>query len=238
MHIRCSLRSLTTFPERQTVSKEFIVIEGMDGSGKETQTKLLEQCLSEKGVNTISISFPRYGSKSAFFVEDYLKGEFGEHAEYVNPYGASSFFAIDRYVSYLKEWRKLFNSADVFLADRYTTSNAIYQCSKLPNDQWESFCDWLFDFEYNKLCLPKPTKVIYLVLELAACQKLLKHRYSGDRSKLDVHERNMEFLEKSSQVGQWCCKHFNWKQIVCTDNDGNLRTPADIHDEIVQFLGY
>ncbi len=131
------------------MTARLIAIEGLDGSGKETQTKLLRQFLEAQGAKVGSISFPQYGEPSAALVEDYLKGGFGENAADVNAYAASSFFALDRLVSYLKKWRKEFESCDVFLADRYVTSNAIHQCSKLPESEWAAFTTWLFEYEFK-----------------------------------------------------------------------------------------
>lgn len=141
------------------MSAKLIAFEGLDGSGKETQTTLLREKLRARGINVASISFPMYGKPSAALVEDYLHGGFGERAEDVNAYAASSFFAMDRFVSYLKEWRKIYENVDVLIADRYVTSNAIHQCSKLPRSQWKEFTDWLLHYEHDLLGLPRPDLV-------------------------------------------------------------------------------
>ena len=214
---------------------KLIAIEGLDGSGKETQTGLLCEALEKKGLNVASVSFPCYGSPSAALVEDYLHGGFGEHASDVNAYAASSFFAMDRLVSYLKEWRTTYELNDVFIADRYTTSNAIHQCSKLPKQEWKTFVDWLLHYEYELLGLPKPHKVFYLRLDTATSQKLLDKRYNGDKTKRDVHERDLDYLERSYQAAEWCCNYLNWIPIECV-RDGELSDRMDVHGKIIEKM--
>lgn len=213
-----------------------IAIEGLDGSGKQTQTALLNEDLIARGLNTASISFPCYGEPSAVLVEDYLQGGFGEHADDVNAYAASSFFAMDRLVSYLKYWRTLYMGKDVLIADRYTTSNLIYQCAKLPPEAWSSFAEWLADYEFEKLALPRPNKVIYLRLDLATSQHLLEKRYGGDSNKRDVHERDLGYLKRSRCAAEWCCEKMGWTAVECSA-DGVLRDKKDIHAEVMAVLG-
>ena len=218
------------------MSAKLIAIEGLDGSGKETQTRLLREALDAKGLNVTSISFPCYGQPSAALVEDYLHGGFGEHAEDVNAFAASSFFAMDRLVSYLKYWRRDYESVDVLIADRYTTSNAIHQCSKLPESEWGAFCDWLLNYEFTYLGLPRPDEVIYLRLDVETSQKLLARRYGGDVNKRDVHERDLDYLHRSQKAAEWCCDRLGWLAVECVD-DGVLRDRLDVHEEIMAKLG-
>ncbi|MBR3182454.1 MAG: hypothetical protein IKF56_07455 [Eggerthellaceae bacterium] len=218
------------------MSAKLIAIEGLDGSGKETQTNLLKAALQQRGFNVGSVSFPRYGQPSAAPVEHYLSGGYGENAADVNAYAASSLFAVDRLASYLGEWHDEFHGSDYFIADRYTTSNAIHQLSKLPYDQWEAFSSWLFDHEFGKLALPKPNAVVYLRLDLATSQALLERRYGGDASRRDVHERDLGYLERSRQAAEWCAERFGWLTVECA-RDGKLRDRDDVHDEIVERLG-
>lgn len=214
---------------------KLIAIEGLDGSGKETQTGLLREALQQKGLKVASVSFPRYGSPSAALVEDYLHGGFGEHASDVNAYTASSFFAMDRLVSYLKEWRSVYEASDVFIADRYTTSNAIHQCSKLPKQQWKTFVDWLLQYEHDLLGLPEADVVFYLRLDTSTSQQLLAKRYNGDSTKRDVHECDLDYLERSRQAAEWCCDYLNWIPIECV-RDRKLREKSDVHNEIINYL--
>ena len=212
-----------------------VAIEGLDGSGKQTQTELMLEDLKGRGLRVESVSFPRYGRRSAVLVEDYLHGAFGDDPSCVNAYAASSFFAMDRFASYLGEWRPLYEGCDVFLADRYVTSNAIHQCSKLPRAQWEPFLKWLFDFEYGKLGLPKPDKVFYLHLPVEFGQRLLSGRYSGDESRKDIHEHDVAYLRACQQAAEFCCGYCGWERVECL-RDGALRGIEDIHSELMARL--
>lgn len=218
------------------MAAKLIAIEGLDGSGKETQTAILKDELTKRGFKVASASFPCYGQPSAALVEDYLQGGFGKKATDVNAYAASSFFAMDRLVSYLKHWRTDYENADVFVADRYSTSNLIHQCAKLPEHEWETFATWLSDYEFGKLCLPAPNKVIYLRLDLETSQRLLEKRYGGDASKRDVHERDLGYLEHSRRAAEWCATRFGWIAIECS-RDGELRDRMEVHEEIMGRLG-
>lgn len=160
-----------------------IVLEGLDGSGKATQAKLLAAHLAAQGFSVREVTFPNYESDSSALVKMYLAGQFGDKPDDVNAYAASSFYAVDRYASYKKDWGSFYENGGVVIADRYTTSNAVHQCSKLPPEQWEAFLGWLFDFEFHLLGLPAPDKVIYLQVDPAVSQKLMTERYHGDESK-------------------------------------------------------
>ena len=163
---------------------KLIAIEGLDGSGKATQAKLLAGYLAAQGLVVREVSFPDYGSDSSALVKMYLAGQFGPHPDDVNAYAASSFYAVDRYASYKKDWGSFYENGGIVIADRYTTSNAVHQCSKLPPEQWESFLGWLFDFEFHLLGLPTPDEVIYLQVDPAVSQKLMTQRYHGDESRM------------------------------------------------------
>ena len=133
---------------------KLIVLEGLDGSGKATQAKLLAKHLAAQGVPVQKITFPDYASDSSALVKMYLAGQFGQHPDDVNAYAASSFYAVDRYASYKTSWGSFYEQGGVIIADRYTTSNAVHQCSKLPQEQWEEYLHWLFDYEFRLLGLP------------------------------------------------------------------------------------
>ena len=136
-----------------------LVIEGLDGSGKATQAKLLAAHLAESGRRVMEITFPDYESDSSALVKMYLSGQFGDKPDDVNPYAASSFYAVDRYASYKTKWGSFYEAGGIVIADRYTTSNAVHQCSKLPPEQWNDFLRWAFDYEYRLLGLPAPDAV-------------------------------------------------------------------------------
>ena len=171
-----------------------LVIEGLDGSGKATQAKLLAAHLAESGRRVMEITFPDYESDSSALVKMYLSGRFGEKPDDVNPYAASSFYAVDRYASYKTKWGSFYEAGGIVIADRYTTSNAVHQCSKLPPEQWNDFLRWAFDYEYRLLGLPAPDAVVYLQVDPAVSQKLMTGRYHGDESKKDLHEADFQYL--------------------------------------------
>lgn len=168
---------------------KLIVLEGLDGSGKGTQAKLLAKHLTVTGHLVREITFPDYDSDSSALVKMYLAGQFGDKPDDVNAYAASSFYAVDRYAGYKSDWGKFYEEGGILIADRYTTSNAVHQCSKLPPEQWDAFLQWLFDYEYHLLGLPAPDKVIYLQVDPAVSQRLMTARYHGDETRKDVHER-------------------------------------------------
>lgn len=210
---------------------KLIVIEGLDGSGKATQSQLLYEALIQQGRQVRKVSFPAYESDSSALVKMYLAGQFGKDPSDVNAYAASTFYAADRFASYKSDWGKFYEEGGIVIADRYTTSNAIHQCSKLPEEQWDSFLDWLFDFEYNLLGIPAPDTVIYLQVDPQVSQKLMSNRYQGDESKKDIHESNLDYLNRSRQAAQYCAEKLGWKVISCVRND-SMRTIQDIHEEV------
>ena len=208
-----------------------LVIEGLDGSGKATQAKLLAEHLAAQGVPVQKITFPDYASDSSALVKMYLAGQFGQHPDDVNAYAASSFYAVDRYASYKTSWGSFYEQGGVIIADRYTTSNAVHQCSKLPQKQWEEYLHWLFDYEFHLLGLPAPDCVIYLQVDPAVSQRLMTQRYHGDESRKDVHEKDIEYLARSRRAAEYCAAHLDWATIHCTEN-GAMRTIEDIQAEV------
>ena len=133
------------------MSGRLIVLEGLDGSGKATQAGLLYEALCGRGEQAMKITFPNYESDSSALVKMYLGGAFGQDVNDVNAYAASSFYSVDRYASYKTLWGCFYHDGGTVIADRYTTSNAVHQCSKLPREEWDAYLAWLFDFEYRKL---------------------------------------------------------------------------------------
>lgn len=215
-------------------AKKLIVIEGLDGSGKATQAKRLTETLVEKGIPVREVSFPDYGSDSSALVRMYLSGQFGTDPQDVNAYAASSFFAVDRFASYKKDWCRDY-ARGVVIADRYTTSNAVHQCSKLPKEQWEDFLNWLFDFEYKKLGIPAPDRVIYLNVDPAVSQALMTARYRGDENKKDIHERDIAYLRHSREAAAYCAEKLGWETVDCC-RDGQMRSIEDIHKDVMKLL--
>lgn len=214
---------------------KLIVIEGLDGSGKGTQTALLTTALTEKGINVKQVSFPDYNNPSSSLVKMYLNGELGSKPDDVNAYAASSFYAVDRYASYKQFWQADYEAGTVILADRYATSNAIYQLSKLAENERTDYLNWLEFYEYSQLQLPKPDAVIYLDVPIEISQRLLDKRYSGDTTKKDLHESNLEFLKQCRKSALYSAQVQSW-QIVSCAKDGDLRSIDDIHNEVVQLV--
>lgn len=213
------------------MNAKFIVIEGLDGSGKATQTKILFDKISATGKAVKKLEFPDYANESSALVKMYLGGEFGSNPNDVNAYAASAFYAVDRVASFLKFWKKDYESDSVILSDRYATSNIIYQMSKLDKADWDSFIEWQEDFEYNKLAVPKPDKIIYLDVEPEVSQKLINKRYEGDESKKDLHEKNFAFLLECRKSALYAAKKCGWIVINCCEN-GEIKPIEVIAAEI------
>ena len=214
---------------------KLVVIEGLDGSGKSTQLDLLFKNLNENGKDARSVSFPDYDSPSSTLVKMYLKGDFGRDPGDVNAFAASVFYAVDRYASFKSNWGKYYNDGGTVVSGRYTTSNAVHQASKLPESEWESFLSWLYDFEYNKIGIPKPDKVIFLDMPIEVSQKLLSKRYSGDESKKDIHESNTEYLDRCRKAAVFTAKYSGWEIIPCAQN-GQPRSIEDIADDVLKSV--
>ena len=195
-----------------------IVIEGLDGSGKATNAALLEGYLKEKGHTVKKITFPVYESDSSAPVRMYLSGQFGKKPGDVNAYAASALYAVDRFASYRTDWKADLDAGAWVIADRYTTSNAVHQASKLEGDARDSYLDWLYDFEFNKMGLPKPDAVIYLDVPPAVSQKLIEGRYAGDNSKKDIHEQDVEYLEHCRSAAIYAADKLGWHKIPLTTN--------------------
>ncbi|MBR3282037.1 MAG: thymidylate kinase [Ruminococcus sp.] len=214
---------------------KLIVIEGLDGSGKNTQAQKLLELLESRGEKVMKVSFPNYDSDSSALIKMYLAGEFGKKADSVNPYAASSFYAVDRYASYKTFWGSFYEEGGIVIADRYTTSNAIHQCSKLPESKWNDFLEWLFEYEYRYLGIPEPDSVIYLRVDPDVSQELMRKRYDNDENKKDIHERDVEYLKRSAKAAEYCAKQLGWDIISCT-KDGEIRPIDDISAEIAKIV--
>lgn len=214
---------------------KLIVIEGLDGSGKSTQLELLPKKLKAKGIDCKTVSFPDYDNPSSTLVKMYLAGEFGKKPNDVNAFAASTFYCVDRYASFKANWGKFYNDGGTVIAGRYTTSNAVHQCSKLPEDQWEDFLSWLYDFEYNKVGIPKPDKVIFLDMPVEVSQKLLSKRYNGDETKKDIHESDTEYLTRCRKAAVFTAEYSNWDIIPCS-KDGEARSIEDIANDVLNSV--
>ena len=211
---------------------KFIAIDGLDGSGKGTQSQLLVDKLRSEGKRVRVISFPVYESDSSTFVKMYLEGKLGKKPSDTNAYAASMFFASDRYVSYRMDWQRDIEDPDtIVVANRYTTANAVHQLSKLPRSEWEDFLAWLWDFEFKKLGLPEPNLVLYLELPPVLSLSLVKSRSDSTGQKMDIHELDTAYMDKCYEAALYSCKALGWKQIRCYEGD-KIRTREDIAEEI------
>lgn len=214
---------------------KLIVIEGLDGSGKSTQLDLLFENLKNQGTDCKMVSFPDYANPSSTLVKMYLNGEFGKKPGDVNAYAASVFYTVDRYASYKAGWGEYYNAGGTIVSGRYTTSNAVHQASKLPADKWEAFLNWLYDFEYNKIGIPKPDKVIFLDMPIEVSQKLLSKRYNGDENKKDIHECDTEYLDNCRKAALFTAKYSDWEIIPCSEN-GEARSIEDISKDVLNSV--
>lgn len=212
-----------------------VVIEGLDGSGKATQAELLSLYLEKKGYTTYALDLPYYNDPSSTLVKMYLGGELGDKPSDVNAYAASTFYAVDRYASYKKHWEKEYNSDKITVANRYTTSNASHQMTKLSESEWDSYLQWLFDFEYNKMGIPEPDCVIYLDMPVDISQKLLMKRYSGDENKKDVHERDVQYLVSCHKAAVYAAEKLGWEVIKC-GKDGEPYTVEEISKAVCETV--
>ena len=217
------------------MKSKLIVIEGLDGSGKATQTKLLAEKLAARGLTVKQLTFPDYDSPASAPVQMYLNGAFGSKPEDVNAYAASAFYAVDRVASYLKDWKRDWENGTVLLCDRYCTSNIIYQMAKVGDSERDAFIRWQADFEYDKLGLPRPDMVIYLDVAPAVSQKLMEQRYGGDNSKKDLHESNLRFLLSCRESALYGVEHCGWQLIDCCEN-GGIRSIESIAADIERLI--
>lgn len=212
-----------------------MVLEGLDGSGKSTQFERILMRFQQEGKAVRGISFPDYDEPSSALVRMYLDGELGDSATEVNAYAASSFYAVDRYASFVRHWKKDYEAGTWILSARYTTSNLIYQMAKLPREQWEEYLTWLLDYEYKRLALPRPDRVIFLDVPLEISQDLLLSRYGGDASKKDLHERDNRYLRQCRECALYAAERLGWEVIPCA-RDGCILPIDTITQEIWERL--
>ena len=213
------------------VENKLIVIEGLDGGGKTTQLELLKNDYPDFRF----ITFPNYDSPSGQIVSNYLNGAYSEKNPSVSAYTASCFYAVDRYTSFKTDWEKDYRSGKTIVSARYVSSNAIYQMTKLPQNEWESYMDWLFDIEYNKFGIPKPSATIFLDMPPEVSRQLLLKRNNGDANKLDIHESDLQFMSDCRKAALYVAGKENWEIISCAEN-GSPRSIEDIHKTLVEKI--
>ena len=214
---------------------KLIVFEGTDGSGKSTQFQKLCDRLDGMGRGYRRLVFPQYDQPSSALIRMYLGGEFGTHPQDVSPYAASAFYAVDRYASFKQDWGSWYRQGGLVIADRYTTSNAVHQTSKLPPQERQAFLDWLFDFEYRKLGLPEPDRVLYLDVPTELSEQMMRRREQLTHTTADIHERDEAYLRSCRESAAMVVDYGGWTRIDCA-RDGQVRSVDDIHREVMERL--
>lgn len=217
------------------MNKAVFIIEGIDGSGKTTQVEMLAERLRRDSRKVKRIKFPDYESESSSLIKMYLRGDFGKDPENVPAYAASAFYAVDRFASYKTKWGADYEAGTIIVSDRYVSSNILYQASKLPENERDGYCGWLYDFEYKKLGLPVPTAVFFLDVPPEISVKNLEARYMGDETKKDIHERDVAFLKACYKTGLSACEKLDFIKIPCV-SDGKMKTRDEINDSIFDII--
>ena len=214
---------------------KLIVIEGTDGSGKATQAKMLLHALEARGLSCREIDFPRYGNPFAEPANLYLHGALGSRPGDVNAYAASTLFAVDRFASYKEDWGAFYESGGIIVANRYTTSNAVHQSSKLPAAERPEYVEWLFSFEYGRLGLPKPDLVVYLGMPTEVSRQMRRLREEVTGSQADIHEQDDSYQRQCREAAAEIARRYNWQVIACA-SDTTVRTPEDIHAQVLSIV--
>ena len=214
---------------------KLIVIEGTDGSGKSTQFRLLTEAVEKAGHGFQKLVFPQYQEESSALIRMYLGGQFGDKPSDVNAYAASAFYAVDRYASYKKVWGQWYENGGLVLSDRYTTSNAVHQASKEPESGRAEFLRWLYEFEYDKLGLPRPDLTIYLDVPTEYTEQMMRAREAATGTSADIHEQDLGYLATCREMGRAAAEYYGWTVIRCV-SDGKMRTIEDIHQEILRHV--
>jgi len=214
---------------------KLIVFEGIDGSGKSTQIDMLCSRLSDGRRCYTRLRFPRYDEPSSALIRMYLGGEFGDDPDAINAYAASSFFAVDRFASFIQDWHEDYEDGAFILADRYTTSNAIHQGAKLPPEQRDRFFSWLYEYEFELMGLPAPDMVLYMDIDAKDAATRLQRRQIETGIIGDIHEKDSVYLESCAMCGKQAAAFYGWQKIACFAGTRE-RTEAEIHEEIYSLM--
>lgn len=214
---------------------KLIVFEGTDGSGKSTQFELLAKRLEAEQIGFQRLRFPQYEEPSSALIRMYLGGAFGDDPEAVNAYAASTFYAVDRYASYQRVWKDYYQGGGFVVSDRYTTSNAVHQGSKVPEGERAEFFRWLYDLEYDRMGLPRPDLVVLLDMPVELSEQLMRKREKSTGTHADIHERDEDYLKKCRDVALHAAKYYGWRTVSCA-KDGAIRGVEDIHEEVYAIV--
>ena len=215
---------------------KFIVIEGTDGSGKKTQAKILCEKLNEAGINCIVQSFPNYDSPACTPVKMYLNGEFGDIG-CLDAYQANSLYAVDRLCTMMGLKDHIENGGSIVF-DRYVESTMLHQAALIENqEERDKFLDYVNDFEFGKLKLPKPDLVIFLDVPVEVSKKLADSRgeYKSGNKK-DILEQDISHLTKAYNSGKYVANKYRWTQISCLNESGNLKSIEEISNDIFEVV--
>ena len=212
-----------------------IVFEGTDGSGKSTQFELLAKRLEAEQIGFQRLRFPQYEEPSSALIRMYLGGAFGSDPGDVNAYAASTFYAVDRYASYQRVWKDYYQGGGFVVSDRYTTSNAVHQGSKVPEGERAEFFRWLYDLEYDRMGLPRPDLVVLLDMPVELSEQLMRKREQSTGTHADIHERDEDYLKKCRDVALHAAKYYGWRTVSCA-KDGAIRGVEDIHEEVYAIV--
>lgn len=214
---------------------KLIVLEGIDGSGKSAQYRRICERMEKDKIEYNHIVFPRYDKDSSSLIRTYLAGGFGSRPTDVNAYAASTFYAVDRFASYKEDWGKIYENGGLIISDRYTTSNAVHQGSKLTDDELPGFFSWLSDLEYEKMGLPKPDLVIYLDVDTETSLSRMQRRQEKTNTKADIHEKDVEYLRKCLHTASKAADYYGWHRVDFM-KDGVERDVDEKNAEIYQLI--
>lgn len=211
--------------------KLFVVEGACDGIGKSTQFNKLNDYLLDCGIDAVNHHFPSYNTYHGAPVEKYLAGEFGEPKN-ISPYFINGMYAMDRACAWYGKLKDMYDSGNVILLDRYTTSSLIYQSALIENiEERKKFIDYVIDFEYNKIGIKEPDSVIFLYAPFDLVTEMRLSRKDNDGVMNDVHERDLTFMKKVYDNAMFIAEYLSWDMIKC--NDGNkMRSIDEIHEDV------
>jgi dTMP kinase len=216
---------------------KFIVLEGIDGSGKRTQLAMLARALSERGMACEQVSFPNYGGFFGKVVARFLNGEFGP-LKAVDPHFSALLYAGDRFELKTKMEAAL-ASGKTLLADRYIGSNLAHQGARALPSARSEFLEWLRHLEYHVYGLPTEDLVIYLRVPVDEAHRLIGEKAARDYTnrRRDLQEADRAHLAAAADVYDELARQNNWVKIDCVaDTSGQMRSPESIHDEIISVI--
>lgn len=224
--------------------KKIFVIEGTDGSGKQTQTELTYTKLKKDNIPVFRTSFPNYESKSSEPVKMYLNGELSTNANDIKEKPASVLYAVDRFITYTTMIKPYYeDDSTLILLDRYVSSNLLHQGAKIiarnePYENLDEYQKWLYNLEFEDIGIPKPSKVFFLYLPAKEAIKAMDTRKNKitHEDKKDIHESDNSHIFNAAKSGYYLANKLGWNIINCLDSNGDRRSPEDINEEIYSIL--